>query len=85
VSAAFPILSPPVEPTGSRSSFESSAGQPHVDDVTGDITNFPGLRRRVWRIAVAQRSLGGHDINRRKTMGPNLGTISNGAVRCLVR
>jgi CubicO group peptidase (beta-lactamase class C family) len=69
---------------GVRMFFEKSMdlflqpGQPHVDEVIGDITNLPGLRRLVRRIAVAQRSVGGYDMNRRKTMGPNPGTIGNG-------
>lgn len=53
-------------------------GTPHVDEVMGDITNLPVLRQLIRRMAVVQRSVGGYDTNRKKTLGPNPRTVGSG-------
>lgn len=53
-------------------------GQAYTDAVMGDITNLPILKQLIHKMATVQRSVGGYDMNRKKTLGPNVLTVGNG-------
>lgn len=53
-------------------------GAVYTDAVMGDITNLPILKQLVRRMATVQRSVGGYDMNRKKSLGPNVRTVGNG-------
>lgn len=53
-------------------------GRQYTDEVMGSLTNIPVLKQLIRKMATVQRSVGGYDMNRAKTNGPNPRTIGNG-------